>query len=167
MSKLAKIISQAAAFSLLLIAVSFFSQPKAFAAIPAGCPGGPAGPKAPNVKCPKQKKTAKTKAAPVKTSDICGGDESATKVSINIGCVGKGNSILDATFAIIRFMSTGVGLVLIGSLVYGGIQYSASRGDPQATAQAITRIRSVLSALLIFIFAYAILNYLIPGNILK
>jgi hypothetical protein len=86
--------------------------------------------------------------------------------TINIGCKGKGNPIADATFAVIRFLSNGVGLVIVGSLVYGGIQYSASRGDPQATAMAVNRLRSTLLALFIFIFGYTILNYLIPAGFL-
>ncbi len=83
--------------------------------------------------------------------------------SINFGCKGEGNPILDLTFAIIRFLSTGVGIVLVGSMIWAGIQYTSSRGDPSATAKAIGRIRSNVIALLIFIFAFAILNYVVPG----
>ena len=100
------------------------------------------------------------------TNETCG-DNPAVGIGIKIGCRGHGNPIADMAFAIIRVLSAGVGLVVIGSVVVGGIQYSASRGDPQATAQAINRIRSSLFALLIFIFGYALLNYIIPGQILK
>jgi hypothetical protein len=71
------------------------------------------------------------------------------------------------TFAIVKFLSDGVGLVVIASLIVGGIQFTASRGDPQATATAIRRIRSNVGAFLLFIFAYVILNYIVPGAILK
>jgi hypothetical protein len=111
--------------------------------------------------------SSKTKAAKVKTLDQCGDGNNKVNTSINIGCVGKGNPITDLTFAIIRFLSNGAALALVGSLVYGGIQFTLSRGDPQATAQALNRIKSVAGALLLFIFAYAILNYIIPGQILK
>jgi len=74
---------------------------------------------------------------------------------------------MDITFAIIRFLSIGVGLVLVGSMVVAGIQYAGSRGDPNSTAQAQKRIASNVTALLIFIFAYAILNYVVPGAFLK
>jgi hypothetical protein len=103
-------------------------------------------------------------------NDVCGGQvdgrDVAVGLSIKIGCKGKGNPIADAAFAIIRILSNGVGLVIIGSIVYGGIQYTGSRGDPQATAMAVNRIRSSLFALLLFIFGYAILNYLIPAGFL-
>jgi hypothetical protein len=87
--------------------------------------------------------------------------------SIDVGCKGIGNPITDFTFGIIRILSDGVGLVIIGSIIVGGIQFSASRGDPQATAKAITRIRATVIALFIYIFGYAILNYIIPAGFLK
>ena len=89
------------------------------------------------------------------------------ETSIDIGCQNKGNPIIDMTFGIVRFLSAGVGLVMVGSIVVAGIQYSASAGDPQAAAKAKSRISSTLIALLIFIFSYALLNYLIPGGFLN
>ncbi len=91
----------------------------------------------------------------------------AVHTSINIGCKGVGNPIIDALFAIIRFLSAGVGLAVIASIIVAGIMYTGSRGDPGATAKAITRIRSSLIALVIFIFAYAFLNYIVPGQFLR
>ena len=101
--------------------------------------------------------------------DHCGGGAGNKSVatSINIGCRGKGNPIIDATFAIIRFLSTGVGIVIVGSTIYAGIQYTMSRGEPQLVATAINRLRANAWALLLFLFGYAILNYLIPGAFLK
>lgn len=100
------------------------------------------------------------------SADQCG-DDPGIGISIAIGCRGQGNPIADMAFAVIRVLSAGVGLVVVGSIVVGGIQYSASRGDPQATAMAINRIRSSLFALLIYIFGFALLNYIIPGAVLK
>lgn len=86
---------------------------------------------------------------------------------IDLGCKGQGNPILDIVFAVMRFMSVGAGLIIIGSMVVAGIQYTSSRGDPQATGAAIKRIVSNASALAFFIFAYAILNWLVPNGVLK
>lgn len=98
----------------------------------------------------------------------CGDKEkNAVVMSINIGCKGKGNAILDALFAIIRFATLGVSFVIIASMVAAGIQFTASRGDPQATAGALKRMASNASALLLFIFTYAILNWLVPNTILR
>jgi len=107
---------------------------------------------------------------PVTAPHQCGSSLDGQKpinTSIDFGCVGRGNALMDLTFAIIRFLSDGVGLIIIGSLVWAGIQYSGSRGDPQSTASAVNRIQSTFFALLLFIFAYAILNYIIPGQVLK
>ena len=109
------------------------------------------------------------------------GSGTAVQTSIDFGCSGdscvtgktKGycskphNGIIDLVFAIIRFLSNGVGIVVIASIVFGGIQYIASGGDPNSTNKAISRIRSSIIALMIYIFAYAILNYLIPGAFFK
>lgn len=100
----------------------------------------------------------------------CGGTQNGNtpvETSINLGCKGKGNPIADTAFAIIHFLSDGVGIVIIGSIIYGGIQYSVSRGDPQATAQAVHRIQSTMIALLLFIFGYAIINYMLPAGFLQ
>ena len=118
---------------------------------------------------------------PTVTKYQCGTGKDAVVTSIDFGCKGDScvtnatgiycntdhSAITDMLFAIIRFLSDGVGLVLVGSLIVGGIQYSSSRGDPQSTSKAIGRIRSTMVALLIYVFAYAILNYIIPAGFLK
>ena len=107
-------------------------------------------------------------ASPAYAGTTCGqSGQGQTKTSIDIGCKGKGNPITDATFAIIRFLTNGVGVVLVGSMVYAGIQYTSARGDPGSTAKAINRIRSNIIAMLLFVFAYALLNYVIPGRVLN
>lgn len=104
---------------------------------------------------------------PVYAGTTCGSGDTAVQVSIDLGCKNAGNGIVDLVFAIIRFLTVGVGLVIVGSMVVAGIQYTSSRGDPQATARAIERIRNNLIALLLFIFAFAILNWVVPGTLLQ
>lgn len=65
-------------------------------------------------------------------------------------------------FAIIRALSVGVGLVIVASMIFAGIQYTASRDDPSAVGKAKERVLNNVIALLVYIFAYAILNYVIP-----
>lgn len=103
----------------------------------------------------------------VKTNSVCGAQPNDVKVVIDIGCRGQGNAILDAAFAILRFLTLGASLVIIGSTIVAGIQFTTSRGDPQATAAAIKRITNNAAALLLFIFTYAILNWLVPNTILR
>lgn len=83
----------------------------------------------------------------------------------NSYCSSPHNAIIDLTFAIIKFISDGVGLLIIMSLIIAGIQYTFSRGEPQAINSAMKRIQSSVTALIIFIFAYALLNFVIPNGV--
>lgn len=64
----------------------------------------------------------------------------------------------------LNFLSALVGIVVIGSIILGGIQYSASHGDPGAVAKAKKRIVNALLAFVSYIFLYAFLQWLIPGG---
>jgi len=113
--------------------------------------------------CDNNSTVAKCASAPY----YCGGSNDRVSMSIDIGCKGQGNALTDAVFAIIRFLSIGVGIVITASTVYAGVQYSMARDDPSQVGMAKSRIMNNLAALLIYIFAYAILNYVIPGQFLK
>src|SRR5579875_2532340 len=76
-----------------------------------------------------------------------GGNQGRYTPSIDIGCSGKGNPIMDSMFGIIHFLSDGVGLIVIASMIWAGIQYSSTRGDPQASTNAMKRIQSNVIAL--------------------
>lgn len=67
---------------------------------------------------------------------------------------------------IINALSALAGVAIIGSIVYGGIQYSMAGSDPQKVGAAKDRIRNAIIALVFFIFGYGILNYLVPGGVL-
>jgi len=106
----------------------------------------------------------------------CGSGKNTVKTSINIGCLGTKcktsnvdgcSALLDATFAVVRFLSAGVGIIIIGSIIVAGLQYIAARDDPNATNKAKARINTSMLALVIFIFSYAILNYVIPAGFFK
>jgi hypothetical protein len=102
---------------------------------------------------------------------VCGKGTNTVTVSFDFGCLGSSysgaelNPILDVAYAIFRFLSAGVGLLVIGSVIIAGIQYSASRGNPQATQASIKRITNAIIGLLIYIFMFAILNFIVPGGL--
>ncbi len=66
----------------------------------------------------------------------------------------------------INLLSALVGVVVVGSIIYGGIQYSTAGSDPQKVSAAKSRIRNAIIALTFFLFSYSILNYLVPGGVL-
>ncbi|MBI5357895.1 hypothetical protein HZB74_03555 [Candidatus Saccharibacteria bacterium] len=99
-------------------------------------------------------------------------DGSNFKTKFNFGCLGsKGpsglNPILDLVFAFVRFLSTGVGIIIILALIMAGIQYSGSEGNPEASAKAKKRAQNALIGLIIYMFAWAILQFIVPGGVFK
>lgn len=66
---------------------------------------------------------------------------------------------------IARALSATVGVAVVIGIVVGGIQYSAARDNPQASAAAKKRITNSILALVIYLFSFAFLQWLIPGGI--
>lgn len=98
----------------------------------------------------------------------CNEDEVEIGVAIpgEDNCIGTDeNPIFVYLRGILRFLATGVGIAITISIVIGGIQYMSSRGNPQATQAAISRITNAVIALVLFILMAAILNFLVPGGL--
>ena len=96
----------------------------------------------------------------------CGRGDNAIRTKFNLGCSGKVDSpIKDLAYALISFLSAGVGVVIVIAIIAAGIRYSTSEGNPEATMQAKRNIQNALIGLIIYIFAFAILNYLVPGGL--
>jgi hypothetical protein len=66
----------------------------------------------------------------------------------------------------IRALSAAVGIVVVIMVAVGGLQYAASKDNPQATAAAKNRIKDAILALVIYIFMFAFLQWIIPGGII-
>lgn len=56
-------------------------------------------------------------------------------------------------------------LIIIGTLIFAGIQYSSAGADPAKVQAAKKRISNALLALVVFIFGYTFLQWVIPGGI--
>lgn len=65
----------------------------------------------------------------------------------------------------INVLSAMVGIVVIGVIIVGGIQYATSAGDPGAAAAAKKRIINALIALVMFFLTYAFLQWVVPGGL--
>jgi hypothetical protein len=65
---------------------------------------------------------------------------------------------------IISFLSILVGIVIVISVVLGGIQYSASADNPQAVAAARKRIINAVLAGVAFLFLWGFLEFIVPGG---
>ena len=113
---------------------------------------------------PQNASSTPSASTPGPTQYKCGEGSNAVETSIDLGCTGKGNPILDMLFAAIRFLSAGVGVVVVFSTILAGIQYTTSRDNPESTQKAKGRLVSNVIALVVFVFAYSIMNFLIPGG---
>jgi hypothetical protein len=65
----------------------------------------------------------------------------------------------------INALSAIVGVVIVGVITAGGIQYSAAGDNPQATLAAKKRIGNAILALLLYIFMFAFLQWIVPGGV--
>ncbi len=95
----------------------------------------------------------------------CGTGDNAVETNFDFGCSGTGNPIQDVAYTIIRFLSIGVGIVLVASIIYAGIMYSSSEGSPEATASAKKRVQNAVAGLIFYMFIFALVQYLVPGGL--
>lgn len=86
----------------------------------------------------------------------------------------EGESLSEDNCGILRYLvlfinvlSGLAGIAIAAAIIYGGIQYSSAGSDPQKVSAAKNHIRNAIFALLFFIFGYGILNWLVPGGVLR
>ena len=72
--------------------------------------------------------------------------------------------IIKMIVIITNIMSAMVGVVIVISIIWAGIQYSASKSDPNAVARARARISNAILALFLYIFMFAFLQWAVPGG---
>jgi len=67
--------------------------------------------------------------------------------------------------AVVDVLTALVGVVVVGVIILGGIQYSAAGDNPQAVSAARKRITNGLIALIAFLLTAAFLQWVIPGGL--
>ncbi|QQS18968.1 hypothetical protein IPL68_02830 [Candidatus Saccharibacteria bacterium] len=67
----------------------------------------------------------------------------------------------------IKLFSMIAGVAIIAGVIMGGIQYSASTGDPQKAAAAKSKISKALVSLMVFMFLFAGIQFMSPGALNK
>lgn len=65
----------------------------------------------------------------------------------------------------VAFLTALAGVVIVVSIIAGGVQYSAAGADPSKVAAAKHRITSAIIALLCLIFLFAFIQWLVPGGL--
>lgn len=67
---------------------------------------------------------------------------------------------------IVKFLSAGVGILVILSIIVGGIRYTVAGDDAAAVTAAKKQIYNAIFALVVFALTFSFLQWLIPGGIL-
>jgi hypothetical protein len=67
---------------------------------------------------------------------------------------------------VVNFLAAGVGVVVTGSIIWGGLQYASAGGNANTISAAKKRIADSLIALIAFIFTYAFLQWILPGGLI-
>lgn len=81
-------------------------------------------------------------------------------------CAKIDNCALIKNFAqpFLNFLTAFVGVAVVIAIIYGGVEYASSGGDPQKTARGKGRIINAIIALVTYVFFYALLRFiLLPG----
>lgn len=66
----------------------------------------------------------------------------------------------------INILSALAGMAIIASIMIAGFQYMTAQGNASQIQAARKRIVWALTALVLFIFMYALLNFFVPGGVL-
>lgn len=117
-------------------------------------------------------------AAPMPAYAACGKNEQEISLPVDQGgtrCVPineratdiADNPIFFYLRNILVFLAGGVGLAVVGGIIYGAYMYITARGNASQTQQGQNIIINAVVGLLMFIFMYAILQFLIPGGIIR
>lgn len=75
-------------------------------------------------------------------------------------------AIISYIVLFVNVLSAIAGMAIIASIMIAGYQYMTARDNPGTVQKARQRIVWALIALALYLFFYAILNYLIPGGVL-
>lgn len=103
------------------------------------------------------------------------GGVEGVEVSIPINgetCVAVGdenlqnNALFRYLVVFIQFLSIGVGFAVVGGIITGAYMYITARANASQVEKGKNWIINSIVGLLMYIFMYAILNFVIPGGIL-
>ena len=75
------------------------------------------------------------------------------------------NTVTSLLLTIINFLAIGVGIAVVGGIVFGALRYTSAYGNAAQAQQGITVIVNAVIGLVLFILMYAILNFLVPGGV--
>jgi len=67
---------------------------------------------------------------------------------------------------VINIFTAGIGVIAVGSVVYGAILYASAGSSVDQTKKAIDVIKNVIIGVVAYALMYSFLNFIIPGGLL-
>ena len=106
-------------------------------------------------------------AAPIASAACTDSDGQVVETSvIDCGDPAEGRGIIWGLLeTAINFLAAGVGIAVVAGIVFGAITYATAAGSAEQAKKGITFVTNAVVGLLLFIFMYAIINFLIPGGL--
>lgn len=68
---------------------------------------------------------------------------------------------------VLRFLSIAVGIAVVGGIAVGGIVYSTAAGNSSKTQKGVSIISNSILGLVLYLLAFALINFLVPGGVFK
>lgn len=88
---------------------------------------------------------------------------------IETECVESNNysscGIIQTVYKMINFFSVGVGIIVVMSVILGGVQYITAGNNPQVVSKAKGRVYNAILALVIYIVMFSFIQWLVPGGL--
>lgn len=75
------------------------------------------------------------------------------------------NPIYKLLLAALKFLGVGVGIAVVGGISYGAFLIVSSNANAGQTQQGVSIIVNAFIGLLLYIFLFAIINFLVPGGL--
>lgn len=92
------------------------------------------------------------------------------QTSINFGCKSGDTGadvITSMMVTVVNFIAAGVGIAVVGGIVWGALRYASANGNAAQAQQGVTVIVNAVIGLVLFILMYALVNFLVPGGVLS
>ena len=94
--------------------------------------------------------------------------DAAEKTAFSFGsCWNKNVDIKCLAVEVLSFLSIGVGIAVVGGIAAGGVVYSTAEGNPGKAQKGITIIVNAVIGLVLYMLLFFIVNWLVPGGVLK
>lgn len=76
-------------------------------------------------------------------------------------------SITQVILMVVNFLAIGVGIAVVGGIVWGSLWYTTANGNAGQAQQGISIIINAVIGLVLFLFMWALINFLVPGGLFR